>query len=398
MHDHAAVGATDETAPALASGGEHHLTQRGTACETTEAEGQHRRPAASADDCGKHHRTDTEPGGPDQPIGQDVAACLAPRQDRGDRHQEQQGEADRHGHLIEVRIADRDRATVDRLDDQREDGAEQHHEREAGEHHIVGQERALPRDRRVDPTGGPELISPPGDEAERHDDDQREEREEPRADLRLDKGVDRLQHTRAGDEGAENGERERRDDQGQVPDPQHASTLLDHHRMDERRAGQPRQEGRVLDRVPGPVAAPAEGLVAPPRTEHDAEGEVPPRQHGPPAGGDQPALTDPAGDERRDRERERHRESDITQIEDRRMERHQDVVLEQRIRAGAVVARRRIERGKRRRRADHQQEEERAHHEEREHHPLHHRVVAVVAELHDDRNDITAQHEHPQQH
>ena len=35
------------------------------------------------------------------------------------------------------------------------------------------------------------------------------------------------------------------------------------------------------------------------------------------------------------------------------MERHQDVVLEQRIRAGAVVAGRRIERGKRRRRADH---------------------------------------------
>ena len=101
---------------------------------------------------GKHHRTDTEPGGPDQSIGQDVAACLAPRQDRGDRHQEQQGEADRHGHLIEVRIADRDRATVDRLDDQREDGAEQHHERKAGEHHIVGQERALPRDRRVDAT------------------------------------------------------------------------------------------------------------------------------------------------------------------------------------------------------------------------------------------------------
>ena len=91
----------------------------------------------------------------------------------------------------------------------------------------------------------------------------------------------------------------------------------------------------ALDRVPGPVAAPAEGLVAPPRTEHDAEG-VPPRQHGPSAGGDQPALADPAGDERCDRERKRHRESDITQIEDRRMERHQDVVLEQRIRAGAA--------------------------------------------------------------
>ena len=38
--------------PALASGGEHHLTQRGTACETTEAEGQHWRPTASADDRG----------------------------------------------------------------------------------------------------------------------------------------------------------------------------------------------------------------------------------------------------------------------------------------------------------------------------------------------------------
>ena len=47
-----------------------------------------------------------------------------------------------------------------------------------------------------------------------------------------------------------------------VPDLQHPALLLDHHRVQERGAGQPRHQRRVLDRIPGPVAAPAELGVA----------------------------------------------------------------------------------------------------------------------------------------
>ena len=48
---------------------------------------------------------------------------------------------------------------------------------------------------------------------------------------------------------------------------------------------------------------------------------------------DQPALADPPGDERGDREGERDGEADETQVEQRRVERHQRVVLEQGVRS-----------------------------------------------------------------
>src|SRR5690606_42043290 len=48
------------------------------------------------------------------------------------------------------------------------------------------------------------------------------------------------------------------DDQHQVPGLEHAPPLLHLHAVDERRGGEPRHEAHVLDRVPGPVAAPAQ--------------------------------------------------------------------------------------------------------------------------------------------
>ena len=49
----------------------------------------------------------------------------------------------------------------------------------------------------------------------------------------------------------------------------------------------------------------------------------------------QPSPT-PAGDQRGDGERERHGEADVAEVEHRRVERHQQVVLQQRVGAGAV--------------------------------------------------------------
>ena len=91
-------------------------------------------------------------------------------------------EPDRHRQPVEVRGADDGPAVLERLDEQREDRAEQHDEREHREQHVVGEERSLARDRRVDRTGRPQPIAAPGDQPERHDHDDAEERQQPGTD------------------------------------------------------------------------------------------------------------------------------------------------------------------------------------------------------------------------
>ena len=51
----------------------------------------------------------------------------------------------------------------------------------------------------------------------------------------------------------------------------------------------------------------------------------------------EPALADAAGDQRGDGERERHGEADEAEVQDRRVEQHEDVVLQQRVRPEAAA-------------------------------------------------------------
>ncbi len=192
---------------------------------------------------------------------------------------------------------------------------------------------------------------------------------------RVREGVHRLDDAGAGEERPEDREAERGAQQRQVPDAQHPAPLLHHDRVQVRGAAQPRQERRVLDRVPRPVPAPTQHLVAPPGAEDDAGGEEAPGEQRPATGLDQPALADPAGDQRGDGERERHREPDVAEVEHRRVERHQDVVLQQLVRARPVVGRRRrMERLERTGRPEHQDEEERGDDEQHDHRPADQRV------------------------
>ena len=62
---------------------------------------------------------------------------------RCDAHQEQQRQPDRHRQPVEVRRTHDGAAILERLDEQREDRAQQHDEREHGEDHVVREERAL---------------------------------------------------------------------------------------------------------------------------------------------------------------------------------------------------------------------------------------------------------------
>ena len=145
--------------------------------------------------------------------------------------------------------------------------------------------------------------------------------------------VHRVDHARTREERAENRETERRDDERQVPDTQHPAPFLHHHRVDERGRGQPREQRRVLDRVPTPEATPTEHRVAPPRAEHDADREKAPRDQRGAAHRREPPFAEAAGDERGDRERERDRESDVARVEHRRVDRDERMVLQQRVRA-----------------------------------------------------------------
>ena len=168
--------------------------------------------------------------------------------------------------------------------------------------------------------------------------------------------------------------------------------------MEVRGAGEPRQEAGVLHRVPPPHAAPAEHLVAPPSAEQDPDGQEPPGVQRPSPGGHQPALTDTPGDQRGDGEGERDREPDVAEIQDRRVEQDEDVVLQQRVGAEAAA----VEVGDRAAlegvdRAEGQEEEECRHREHHHQRPGDQRVIEPVAVAAHDHGGVDGEDQQPQQ-
>jgi hypothetical protein len=92
---------TEQTPHALTASRQHDLSQRCTTGEPAKPEGNQRRKAASTDDDGESNCTNTTPGRPEQSVTEQLLGSLAPRQYRGDRHQEQQGDPDRYPQPIE---------------------------------------------------------------------------------------------------------------------------------------------------------------------------------------------------------------------------------------------------------------------------------------------------------
>ena len=157
-------------------------------------------------------------------------------------------------------------------------------------------------------------------------------------------------------EGAEDGQRERRDRQGEVPHPHQAAPFLHEGRVEVGRPAEPGQQRGVLDRVPTPEAAPTEHLIRPPGTEHDADGQEGEGHQGPAPALDLPAVAHPARGQHADGEGEGHGEDDEADVEERRVDRHQRVVLQQRVRPEPLRRSRRGHEGVGR--PDHQTEEE----------------------------------------
>ena len=135
-----------------------------------------------------------------------------------------------------------------------------------------------------------------------------------------------LHGARAHEEGAEQAEREahEREEDGEAPELPSPSRLDE--RVHERGGRQPRNEGRVLNGIPEPPAAPAELVVGPPGSEHVAR-----RQEAP--GDDRKTrrevdgrLRPAARKQQRAHGREHQRQARIAHEEHGRMQDHADVL------------------------------------------------------------------------
>jgi hypothetical protein len=189
-----------------------------------------------------------------------------------------------------------------------------------GQEQVVEHERAFARDRRENAA----LLQhrrTPGEERERAENEKRQDREDEHTAARVGgERMHRCQHARAHEERAEQREREGKDREEDRPDLERVALLHHRDRVDEGGPGEPGHEGRVLDRVPEPEAAPAERVIGPEGAGGDAEGQEAPGDEGERPDEARPGGVDPALDQRGGGEGIDDREADIAEIEHRRMD------------------------------------------------------------------------------
>ena len=140
----------------------------------------------------------------------------------------------------------------------------------------------------------------------------------------------RADNSATGQERSEYCEPKCREDQPHVPGLQHAAFFLHHHGMQKGSAGEPRHQRRVLNRVPGPVASPAEDGIGPVRAKKNSAGEKSPGHHRPAAGDVDPLLARILHRQCAQSKGKRNSESHIAEIKHRRMNHHLGI-LQQRI-------------------------------------------------------------------
>src|SRR4030095_14592443 len=167
----------------------------------------------------------------------------------------------------------------------------------------------LSRDHRVEHALRAQPVYPRGEERERSEQDEGEEGEEEHPDGALGEGMDGADDSRTREKGSEEREAEGQENQAEIPELEYVPSFLDHHRVEERGGGEPGHEGRVLHRIPCPVAAPAQYVIAPPAADKETEGEEVPGDDGPAPGDGDPLLSRALDDQCRHREGEGHGEA-----------------------------------------------------------------------------------------
>ncbi len=136
----------------------------------------------------------------------------------------------------------------------------------------------------------------------------------------------RGEHPGAHHEGAEQAQGEGKDGEQQHGVAVSAALLAHHQGVQQGGAEQPGQEGGVFYRIPEPPAAPAELVIGPPGTQHDAGGEKDPGAERPGAAPVGHGAIEPARMQRRHGEGEVDRKTDVTEIEQGRVEDKADIL------------------------------------------------------------------------
>ena len=225
------------------------------------------------------------------------ARCAVPGELRAHAHQEKERKPEGDLHAVEVRAADRELGARDRFRDERVERPEQHGQHRGHEDDVLEEEDRFPRERRADRARVAQAVRAPEQEPDGKDEDRHEVAEQERSDRGLRERVHAIDHAASGEEGAKYGQRERRDDESEIPGAQEAAFLLDHHRMQVRGRREPRHDRGVLDRVPRPVATPAEHRVAPPRPGDDPDPEERPGHEREASRRDEPTIASLPEDE-----------------------------------------------------------------------------------------------------
>ena len=273
---------------------------------------------------GRREEADCE--GRAKPGKRRAKVAALPGEHLADRHQKRKRQSDRDQHRVEERRADGDLLARDRLQRERIKRADDDRRAAGGQQQIIHNERAFARDRREQAADG-ERSGAQRKERQRAADEEDEDRKNKDAAIGIaGESVDGSEHARAHEEGAE--KREREGENGEKDRPDFQRLALFHHRraVKKRRAGDPRHERGVLDRVPEPESAPAERVIGPVGAHGDAERQRDPGEERPGPRGARPGGVDAPADERGGREGEDDREADIADIEQRRMNREARVL------------------------------------------------------------------------
>ena len=145
----------------------------------------------------------------------------------------------------------------------------------------------------------------------------------------------RLHDAASGQECSEQTKGVREADQDHVPGFQHVALFLDHDRVQVGRGSEPGHERRILDRIPGPVPAPAQDFIGPAATENDARTQSQPREEAPAPSGSKPFRSESPSDECRESESKWRRKAGKAQVEHDRVNKH-DRMLQKWIETRAV--------------------------------------------------------------
>src|SRR6267378_1431222 len=259
---------------------------------------------------------------------QAVRGSLAPGQQRPHAGEKQKQQPDRNIYFIEERRTHADARTRQPFRKYRKEGPRKDCDARHQQKQVVEQKARFTRNHRVQLVLALEIVAilDIGPKANREY--QHQETHKIVSDARLRKSVNRANHAAARQQRPEDAEHERGENQPDVPNLHHPALFLHHHRMQESRARQPRQQRRVLDRIPAPVAAPTEHGVGPMRAQQNAHGLKAPRDHRPLASQVDPFFARIARQQRSQRKRKRNRKSRVTGIKIRRMNHHLRILQE----------------------------------------------------------------------